>query len=146
MDRAKQRVVLDPPRLLAEKRLHQPRTTAVATPVGVEEQRERGCQRGPFQAADLRVLDPRGAPDMCEHGAVVPAERQLTAERGEFRHRRHADEEWVDRHRADRGVGRLLTRRHFIDRKQLQHALACGGEPRGERREVADLADPPAGG
>src|SRR4029453_8378490 len=45
MDRTEQRVVLHPPRLLAEERLQQPRPGGVAAPVSLEKSRERHPER-----------------------------------------------------------------------------------------------------
>ena len=41
--------------------------------------------------------------------------------------------------------GRLLARSHFVQRQQLQHAAAGVGKPGAQRRQIADIADPPAG-
>jgi hypothetical protein len=146
VDRSEERVVLNPPRLLAEKCLQLPAPRRAAAPFGLEKSRERRPERRFFQTADFRVLDAGGAADLDERGAVIVAERVLAAERREFGDLRHGDEDRVDRHRADRRIGRLLAGRHFVDGEQLQHALARRGKPGGDRGNIAHLADAPADG
>src|SRR5947207_1601142 len=82
----------------------------------------------------------------CCHCVPASHRRQpgLAAERLELEHVRNADEDRIDRHRADRRVRRLLARRHFVERQELQHVLAGGRKPGGERLDIADVADAPA--
>src|SRR5258706_64486 len=52
----------------------------------------------------------------------------------------------IDRHRAHRGVRRLLTGRHLVQGEQLEDALSRAGEPRRHGSHVADVSDAPARG
>src|SRR5207237_9942003 len=96
--------------------------------------------------ADCGLLDAAGAADIGQRRAIPGRQRVVTAERLELRHARHADEDRIDRHRADGRVRRLLTRRHLVERQQLEHAQACGSEPGRDRFHIADVADSPAFG
>ena len=65
---------------------------------------------GVFKRADRRVVDARRATDRARVARDRRRQRRLAAERRELRHRRHADEDRIDRHRADRRIRRLLAR------------------------------------
>ena len=145
VQRAKQAVVLDPPRLLAEG-AQRARPLGVAPPFGVDETLERRAQRRLLQSPDRLMVDSRGAPGhRGQRGAIVRRQRRLAAERLELGHGGHADEDRIDGHRADRRVRRLLAGRHLVERQQLQHAQAGGRQPRRDGLDVADVADAPAG-
>ena len=123
VNRAKQAVVLDPPRLLAEKHPHRARTLGVAAPFGFLEAIERRAQRGVLQGAHHFMLDPRRSAAGVQPLAILGGERRFTAERFEIGDARQTDEHRIDRHRADRRVRRLLAWRPLVDRQQLQDAL-----------------------
>src|SRR5205085_2532739 len=86
MDRAKNRVILDPPRLLAEKRLEAAGALGVPAPLGLVKACERPAKRDLFQTADVRVLDPRRAPHRFQQLLLLGAETVLAAERRELGH------------------------------------------------------------
>ena len=145
VNRTKQRVIFDPPSLLAQEAFQCPCPFAVVAPLGVDETLERRDQRRVLEAAHVGVVDPGRPAHVFEQRAIVWAQRGLAAERSKFRHGGYADKNRIDRHRADRGVGRLLSRGHLVDRQQLQDLLAGGCEPGRQRRQVADVADAPTG-
>src|SRR6185436_9432917 len=86
VQRTKQAVVLDPPRLLAAVAAQRACPRRVASPLGIEETLERGAQRRIFQAADGFIPDAAAAPQAGERLAVVGRQRRFAAQRIEFRH------------------------------------------------------------
>src|SRR6185503_5102131 len=81
-----------------------------------------------------------------ERVAIARRQRRCAAKRLELWHVGDADEDRIDRHRADRRVRRLLPRRHLVQRQQLEHALAGGCQPCRDVLHIADVADAPAFG
>src|SRR5581483_1714092 len=132
MNGAKEAVVLDPPCLLRRERAQLGGAVAVPTPLVAIEPVERAPKRVVLHAPDVTVVDLRRGPDPIARRPLVVG------------HVGDADEDRIDRHRADGGIGRLLAGRHLIDGQQLQHADTRVGEPRRDRLDVADIADAPA--
>src|SRR5207249_3712688 len=79
MQRTEDRVVFDPPRLLAQKRRQLAAAHGTAAPLGFGKTREGGAQRRLFQPSDFLVSDRRRAPDLVE--GVFVDQRRLPAER-----------------------------------------------------------------
>ena len=143
--RAKQRVVLEPPGLLADERPQ--RTAAFARSLRHSRSRKRSnaarsARR--FSAPHVAMLDARRRRTAVSVSPIAGGSAASPPSAANSGDRRHADEDRIDRHRADRRVWRLLARRHLVERQQLQDALAGAGQPGGERRDVADVADAPA--
>ena len=125
VQRAEQAVVLDPPRLLADARAQRRARGRCRAATRRRETVERRAQRGVLQPADRRVVDARRGADRgrarSRSAGDSAASPPSAANSGTPR---HADEDRIDRHRADRGVRRLLAGRHLVERQQLQHAHA----------------------
>ena len=73
----------------------------------------------------------------------MTVEASLSADRGEVLHVSERDVLRVDRHRAERAVGRRIVGRCLGDRQELQQALSGAREPRRHSLDVADLTDAP---
>ena len=144
MDRPKKRVVFDPPRLLADERLQLARARRIVTPVVSAEPLERGPQRRELQPADAGVVDTLRSPHEIERFTIGGRQRGFPADGGKLGDIRNADVHRIDGHRADRRVRRLLTGGPLVDRQELNDLLARSREPAGQRREIADIAGPPA--
>ena len=146
MNRPKQGVVVEPPRLAGEERPQRAGAARVAAPFLFAEALEGHRERGVLQAPDRLIFHPGRTPRLVETCPVGRRQRHLAADPGKLRHCGDSDEDRIDGHRAHRRVRRCLTARHFVERQQLQHALAGAGEPRGDRRDITDVADAPTRG
>jgi len=143
VQRAKQAIVLDPPGLLVEVPTQRAIAIAAAPPLALEKALERRAQRAQLQPPHVRMLDARRTADRRERRPILGGQRRFSAECLKLRHARDADEDRIDRQRADRRVGRLLARRHLVERQELQDPLAGRGQPGGHRLDVTDVADTP---
>jgi hypothetical protein len=99
-----------------------------------------------FERAYSRVVDRDGGPHLIELHPQVASESCFAPEPDEVLQIREADELGIDRHRAQRRIGRRLVRRHLVDRQQLEHALPRTRHPSRHGRDVADLTDTPTPG
>jgi len=146
VERAEQRVVVEPPPFFRDVRAERVGSARAAREVHVPEPGEAPAQRDVLQRPDLAVLNARGDTDGVEARAQPGLERLLAAGLHEVFDAIERDELRVDRHGAQRRVGRRLARRHLVDRQQLQDVDARGVEPADHRFDVANLADTPAPG
>ncbi len=144
VQRAEQRVVVDPPGLFLAPGMKRLGPLGTRLFVAALELVEGGPEGGPLHAAHERVVDRRRPPRGCQLLAPVRGHGRLAADRLELGHRVDADEDRVDRHGRERRVRRPLAHGHLVDRQQLQQVLAGLAEPRREDRDVADFPDPPA--
>ena len=139
------RVVVQPPGLFGAERPKGRRSAGFAGPLRVAEVRERASQAPSFTGrGPPRSRLPRAARAASSRARISGSQRGFAADRGEVLERPHRDELRIDRHRAERRVGRRFARRHLVDRQQLQNALSGAIEPPCHRLDVADFADAPA--
>jgi hypothetical protein len=143
---SEERVVVEPPGLLLGEQAEGTRSTAVAAHLDVAEAFERSAQRTVFQPPHAAVVHAGGGPQAFELAAQLGLERALAAERGEVLDVVERQVLRVDRHGAQRRIGRGLVLGELVDGQQLQQRQAGRVEPLGGRGEVADLADSPAAG
>ena len=123
--RAEERVVVEPPRLGGDELPEGARAMRVLAPLDLVEAVERRPERDLLQPPDLAVLDTRRRADRRQTVPVGRGQhRRLAAERREFEHVRHADENRIDGERAGRVVRRLLAGGHLVERQQLHEQTA----------------------
>ncbi len=134
--RAVERVVAEPPVFPRRKRRERSRACRAAQPVGVVEQTEGQPERGIFRLPHGGVRDTRGRTGGPERRLIGQRQLRLAAEHAEVVHVWHRDVDGIDRHRAERGIWRRLTRRQRADRQQLQRAKPGAAQPR--RRTARD--------
>src|SRR3979409_751629 len=84
-------------------------------------------------------------PHLLEQLAVDLIEAPLPAQSDKLGNRSDTNVDWVDGHRRDRRVRRLLARRPFVQWQKLQDPDSGRGQPPGNRLKVANLTDSPAG-
>ena len=146
MDRAKERVVFDPPCLLTDERLELARASGIVTPLVGAEPLKRGPQRRALHPTDAGVIDVRGAPQHVEQVAIGGRQRRFPTDGRKLRHVRHANVHRIDGHGAHGRVRRGLARRPLVDRQELKNFLTRAREPARQRHEIADIAGAPARG
>ena len=84
VERAEDRVVFDPPRLLGHKSLQLASAIGAAAPLGLLEARERSAKRRTLQTPDLFVRDRPRPSDFVE--ITLGDDRGVIAKRGPFGH------------------------------------------------------------
>ena len=89
VQRAEERVIIQPPRLLRAERTERGRAAWVTGPLPVAEMGERLAQRVILDGADGRVVDPRRNPDCVELLANQRLRATLRPESLEVLDRRH---------------------------------------------------------
>ena len=143
VQRAKQRVVVQPPAFIRDVLVKRPGARRVALTLDTLEPFAAAPQHEFLQRAYLRVLNARRDAHRVETRAQPGLERLLAADLLEVLHLVEGDELRIDRHRAQRGIRRRFAGRHLVDRQQLQDADARRVEPAGDGGDVADFADAP---
>src|SRR5215204_2971837 len=143
MQRAKQRVIVEPPGLLVRVRSEPRRAWRLAFPLVILKMRERAVQRHRLERPYRCIVHRRRRAYGCQTLAPFGRERAFTTNRGKVLHISQRDELRIDGHRAQRRVGRRFGDRHLVDRQHEQHALSGPRQPTAHRFEITDLANSP---
>ena len=146
VERAKQRVVGQPPRLFALERLELAGARGPTSPFRVDEPPERGVERLVLDAADVLVADRRRLLQLPQTIARAGREVLDAAQRAELRNARHRNVDRIERKCAQRAIWRVLPRRHLVERQELQQVEPAFPEPRGHRGNVGNLPHSPTAG
>jgi hypothetical protein len=116
MQRAEQRVIVEPPGLFTHEGTKRTGTTCVGRQFAISEVREAPAERTVLQVPDRRIVDERRPARLIQSLAHACVESAFAADLREVSTMFQCDELRIDGHRAQRGVRRRFTGGHLVDR------------------------------
>ena len=141
---AKERIVIEPPRLAADELAQCTRTGRLPSPFHLVKTLEGQSKRPSLQAPHRVVRHVAGSTRLEKRRAALFIESVFATAGRKLGDCRHAHVLGIDGHGAQAGVWRLVARCGLVDRQQLQHAKPRGPKPLSKLREVGRLANTPA--
>ncbi len=143
MQRAEERVVVEPPAFALPKCLEGCETAGRGPRTRRSEPVERQVERPCLQAPHAGVVHAFRCADAREFVALRRGQGGFAAGVMELLDVTERNEDRVDRHRAEGGIWRALPLLHFVHGQQLNEVERGRPQPLRKRHPIGNLADAP---